>query len=438
LDSESAQEKKAAVPAIYVYRPESDRRLTEIIAADNFKGWAGEVVHGFATSGTGRIYAALAFKEDGEIGYVCRLIRRRTAAENRHSVFLSEFDLITTAQSFLLKQSISLASYNRGGTPIENYGRLTPGENKKFFANVDQHDPALSEILRKKAKLDDRMLSGLSHHQREILGLERDALGLALDIAFKNREDLIVPAKVVQPDTFQAMLLTKGITEDEVIFHDKGRFPGLKKLRDDNPRISQFEHNNSVLQVIHANRNDLEHTLGVDLIYVSNYFKSFVGVQYKMMKGQSPNSVFSPDDGFNKQLPLMAKILNEVRALDERANQINYRLNDIPFYFKFVSRLVTNFVDDKLCRGMYLPIDLVQVLREGSPPQRIGEKYNTRHLSNSDFANLVRQGWIGSKENQRAAIERLVEIALSSGRSVTIAIETSDKPPLPDEEQVVG
>jgi hypothetical protein len=72
---------------------------------------------------------------------------------------------------------------------------------------------------------------------------------------------------------------------------------------------------------------------------------------------------------------------------------------------------------------MYLPFDLVAQIRAANPPEKIGRKHGTRHLSNTEFANLIRQGWIGTGAAQTNLIEKLVDAAFSEKRSVMIGIQ---------------
>ena len=130
----------------------------------------------------------------------------------------------------------------------------------------------------------------------------------------------------------------------------------------------------------------MEHTLGVDLIYISEYFGSFVGVQYKMMEGAPERARFTPNAGFRTQLNTMKDLWSKMRDSPGKQNQRDYRLNSIPFYFKFVARLETNFSDDSLCPGLYLPFDLVSRIESARPPEKISRIGETRHLTNTEFA----------------------------------------------------
>jgi len=45
----------------------------------------------------------------------------------------------------------------------------------------------------------------------------------------------------------------------------------------------------------------------------------------------------------------------------------------------------------------------------------------TRRLSNSEFTNLLRYGWIGSSESHTQKLSEIIEQVLSSGRMLILA-----------------
>lgn len=418
--------KSGKVPSIYILTFENQQRFDEIEKALEIAGWVSEVVVDFQTSGTGRLYAALVLNGDNKPTHTCRLVRRQTAGLNRRSVGISELESLTIEHSQLLEPLISdLWKRRRGDSSIEMSGRLTPSENQILIKELDDNSPFVADVLRKKGRTDDRILAAYTPQEREIIGLERDALGLAFEIAFDDRDQVTVVSSLRKHEAFLSMLSDQPLTEDEIILHEKNQFPGLARLRGSNPKFAEFEHYGSKLRIIHANRTSLERTLGVDLIYISEYFHSFVGVQYKMMEGTRDNSYFRRDSGFKKQLKTMKSLWSQMSNFASGINQRDYRLNSIPFYFKFVARLETNFADNALCPGLYLPFDLVSQIEESEPRERISRRDKTRHLSNTEFSGLVREGWIGATISQARMIESLVEEALTHQHSVTVGIETS-------------
>lgn len=422
-------------PSIYVMKFASDDRMAEIISAADRHGWVTEAIADFRTAGLGRIYAGVLIRADGEIFKLARLTRLRTAALNQRTVGLSDLEALSEKDCAVLKQAIlaSVQTAKKSPRDLTEVNRLTADQNKKLIEQLDNIAPSVSDRLREKGKFDDRILSIYTQHEQEIIGLERDVVGISLEIAFGDRENLVlkdelmIGASTEKQSSFLGMLEGTGYTEDEIIAYEMRRFDGLRLLRELNPRAVEFEQNGSVLRVIHANRNKLENTLGVDLIYVSEYFGSIVGVQYKMMRGDFSSAHFTPDENFIKQLRTMDDTWRRI-PFSPIVSQNDYRLNQLPFYFKFISKIEKNFGDDTLCRGMYMPSDLVSQLCNSTPQEKIGTKHQTRYLTNTDFSSLVRHGWIGTSFNQRTVLEELTRQTINSRKSLIVAVQSENSP----------
>lgn len=135
----------------------------------------------------------------------------------------------------------------------------------------------------------------LKGESAEVLLQEREALGAALDIFSGNnelRKDVLkswapkldsvdnydedaMEADLNLPQyssiSFLSGIPERYIQEESAIQHDLFNWEN-EKVTLHNMGISRFEQGNRVLEVVYANKNPLEHTLGVDLIY---YNKSF-------------------------------------------------------------------------------------------------------------------------------------------------------------------
>ncbi|MGA2843561.1 MAG: hypothetical protein ABSG18_26245 [Steroidobacteraceae bacterium] len=221
------EHKIGKAPSVYILVFENQERFTEIEKEVDRNGWVSEVIPEFTTVGTGRLYAAVVLNSNNKPTHFCRLVRRQTAGLNLRSVGISEFEELTSDDSDLLERSILEACDRRPGTSLELLERLTPSENRKLIEILDDRSPTLADGLRNKGRADDRILAGYTPQEREIIGLERDAVGLALGIAFNSRDQLTVGGAVRKHQAFLSMLRTGDLTEDEVILHEKDRFPGL-------------------------------------------------------------------------------------------------------------------------------------------------------------------------------------------------------------------
>jgi hypothetical protein len=84
-------------------------------------------------------------------------------------------------------------------------------------------------------------------------------------------------------------------------------------------------------------------------------------------------------------------------------------------------------LSDTLLRGMYLPREfLASVLDDpnlrGERGGRIVTFENTgRHLTNTLFAELLREEWIGTRGVSSAKIAKIVSEALGANRSISVA-----------------
>lgn len=104
-----------------------------------------------------------------------------------------------------------------------------------------------------------------------------------------------------------------------------------------------------------------------------------------------------------------------------------YRLSGDGLYFKFCSRVQLEVLSETLMPGMYLPREYLLSLLED--PDARGElggrlvsfKNTGRHITNSFFSDLLRDGWIGTRGISSDKVAEIVRKAVEGGRSVTLA-----------------
>jgi hypothetical protein len=188
-----------------------------------------------------------------------------------------------------------------------------------------------------------------------------------------------------------------------------------------------FRKGPETLQVITANRRDLEHVFGVDLIYLNMTKRNIVMVQYKMLKpnrptGESTDWIYRPDDGLEDQIAKM-----KLFAAQHAAGPMEYRLNPQVFYLKFVKR------DAALTNGSIItPVDHYEQLL--TDPACRGERdgvrisYNSlrgRYMRQGAFVDLIRSGYIGAYEATTDQFDALIQSVLDGNRAVVAAIQTS-------------
>lgn len=261
---------------------------------------------------------------------------------------------------------------------------------------------------------------------------ERDALGLALQI-FDPGSGIRVPglSSLSRTDApFLAAIHHSGLPEDVAVAHDTRVFDGW--LPRDVPAVGAvtFENRGRVLTVANVNRSPIERTLGVDLLYFSAEYRSFIFVQYKRMVWDKSNRAYYRPRG--------ASYLHEYErmiAWDQRlrSNRLpseldGYRLGSDAFFFKLYANPRETPPPTGLLRGMYLPLSYwTQLVTSASTLGPRGGRLITyenakRHLTSRQFADLVGSGWLGTMPRDESMLTRVIADALDAGHSVTVAV----------------
>ena len=269
---------------------------------------------------------------------------------------------------------------------------------------------------------------------------ERDAVASALQVfggsAFRKKVLRAAGAPVKGDKApFLSRLREVPIREDPQITHDQVEFPGMRISRRDVIGSVVLTDGIDYLTVLNCNRQPLEQTLGVDLIYYSHRFDSFVLVQYKRMReGRTGGAEYRPgsDPNHEKEVERMLKTEEFLNAQpkDESTSTSDFRLSEHPFYVKLCEPKAKAALDAGMVSGMYVPFELW--CRLLAAPAARGPKGGVvitwdnclRRFNNGEFTNLLRHGWIGSAAGESKALSAIVEQVLSSGRMLVLA-ETS-------------
>ena len=156
----------------------------------------------------------------------------------------------------------------------------------------------------------------------EQVALERDAVGVALDIFDRSsqlRQETLrrwVPPPGTLPPFLKGIEQSK-LTEEQMLAHDSKVFPGAEAVA---IHIgATFTVGERTLSVVYLNRTSVEKSLGVDLIYYNHQFDAYTLVQYKRMnkgpvKKNAPDSwVFRPssDRNFGIEIERMQQFRRE-------------------------------------------------------------------------------------------------------------------------------
>jgi hypothetical protein len=215
------------------------------------------------------------------------------------------------------------------------------------------------------------------------------------------------------------------IMEDSVVEHDARSIPGYTLIQSDVTGRAIFQRGNEQLEVFTANRRELEHCIGVDLIYVNLSKQNIVMLQYKMLEpngkvDEQTDWVYRPDSQLDLEIARMKKFANV-----HKPGPKEYRLNSEIFYLKFVKR------DAALAGGCIItPLDHFEKLR--ADPTFKGKKnglrlsyrsLNGKYLRQTPFLELIKCGYIGAHALTTNKLKVLIKEILDGNKAVVAAIQ---------------
>ncbi|CDT28701.1 hypothetical protein BN1088_60007 [Sphingobacterium sp. PM2-P1-29] len=331
----------------------------------------------------------------------------------------------------------------------EEYKKLPPKLGEGIFNAIKDLNPDISDNLDNlfEALNSQRVVSSTA--REEDAAIEKDALGLSLDIFGIDRTDVF--KRWEKNDTnigesFLSSLTEFTVYEDDVINYDLHKFPGFDKLKQDVystiTGVVEFESQyGEKLTVINANRKPMEKAMGVDLIYFHRRFASFVMIQYKMMDQRSDlhkSYYYNPNQkSHNEELERLKKMKSLIDKENSPSDLAGYRFSNCSLFFKLCKKIELKMDDHSLAPGMYIPLDQWELLLEDKTT--LGAKggrqfgYHTlhkRYMNKDTFVDLIQAGFIGTRGNASEKLALFIEDAISKGKSVMYAIdERMDAPP---------
>jgi hypothetical protein len=266
---------------------------------------------------------------------------------------------------------------------------------------------------------------------RNAAALQEDAVHTALRAFGLAPDDQAASLELVEGR--ESALGRVNIMEDSVVEHDARHLPGFDLIESHLTGRAVFTKNDQRLEVFTANRRDLEHVFGVDLIYLNATRQNIVMLQYKMLEpqrdGLETDWLYRPDAKLDDEIRRMRKF-----AAGHAPGPHEYRLNPAVFYLKFVKR-------DGTIRngGIITPIDHFEQLRNDpackGPRGGLRISYDGlagRYMRQAAFLDLLRSGYIGAHAETTHHLKTLVDAVLASDRAVVAAVQTG--PPATDDD----
>lgn len=258
---------------------------------------------------------------------------------------------------------------------------------------------------------------------RNAAAMQEDAIRTALQAFGLSSDDQAESLELIQGR--QTGLGRIRFVEDSVVEHDARHVPGYNLIESDLTGRAVFTKNDQRLEVYTANRRDLEHVLGVDLIYLNATRQNIVMLQYKMLEpvddGSDTDWIYRPDRKLDEEIRRMRRF-----AGDYPPGLHEYRLNSTVFYIKFVKR-------DGMIRsgGIITPIDHFERLRKDpackGPKGGLRISYDGlagRYMRQGAFLDLIRAGYIGAHAETAQHLKVLVDAVLANDRAVVAAIQS--------------
>lgn len=310
---------------------------------------------------------------------------------------------------------------------LENGGMPTEKGLSHIVETLIRLAPETSGLLSRYSEDYENIFQKLSPAIRSSLAVQKEALLTALLVAGREFDHKIVREWTLseQPESFLDGLESVRLHESQVILHDSQRFPGFSAMSGKIKGSVQFvSPTDGVLTVIHADGKPLEQLTGADLIYYNEKYESFVFVQYKMMESDG----YRPDSQLDAELQRMQTLL-ETPPLGNPSRCGDFRMHANPFFLKLCPRLDFAPEDIGLSMGMYIPLEYWKLLDSsgqifGKRGGRLAHFDNVeRYFSNTEFAALVADAWVGTDPEQSDNIATLICHTIESGRAMIYAVK---------------
>lgn len=283
------------------------------------------------------------------------------------------------------------------------------------------------------ARTTDRRIFPTNNRNTRLME-ERDAVGLTVDIAGMDRRGILKGldvSKLKEATSVLDLLDFEPFHEQDVIRHDQKIFGGLLR-----PRMKHALLKNSTgaeVRVHVYDKKTLETIVGIDLLIYQELFDAFILVQYKMMRrssGTSDKWSYRVDKQMKSQLTAMKKVVAGSGVQGGNSYGItNWRLNDEVFYWKFCEATRIKDSEGTLVHGITLNrehlesfLSLPDSRSRAQVGQRIGYANCHRYLTNSQFVELAREGWIGGGAPMAKLIRRILVASQAGGRRTILAV----------------
>ena len=309
-------------------------------------------------------------------------------------------------------------------------GLLPPATSRAVIAEIESQHDLLMTRLAEAFPSETDSLRDVDAQRRFVFQQQRDAVLLALSlVGIGDRDDLQLcePPNVTR--SFLDQLPQSFVSEEQVLRADAQGFPGMAAMQGAHIDRRIFTSGDRRLDLVFAHRERLEEITGADFIYYNATFGSFVLVQYKLLEAERGQEFYRINQHMRDQMASMRSNAPLPSPVPDAAEPNAFRLGHEACFWKFVPKQPNLATDQSLIPGYYLPLSLLQKSVQQGP--RGGELIKPaelpRALSNTAFATLVRDAWIGTAGAQTNAREQLIRTTLGERRGITLAIHNTEE-----------
>ena len=296
---------------------------------------------------------------------------------------------------------------------------LSRRTKKTFLEKISLDISAFSEVLNKEIynyflEYHDQKINSVLKNKKtfhnSVSFMQDDAIHFAMSIA-KLDSSFRLESVEIKENTETELI---SLSEDNVIIFDTNNdIQGLSREIDITGRAT-YRNESEELIIYTANKNPLEHLLGVDLIYINNIQKNMVMVQYKILKKEGDSWIFRD----NNQLRNEIERMNRVKEILNDNSQNEYRLNPSPFFLRFIKRLSSGNNPVSFCISLdhYQQIMNQSVTLGPLGGRRIGYNEMQKHyIGKSELEGLIRSGYVGTYSQDTDNIHEIIRL-ISSGQ----------------------
>lgn len=370
---------------------------------------------------------------DGTVGAVAIARRRQKSGAFDVLVDLHEIHWIEPTLAWAgLRRRLTSEARRKVDQAVRWNGILPPATARVVVETLDRMRPGLGrtvEQLRAIVRPAPSNPSPLETIVRE----QRDAVGLGLELAGVDSR-FLPPAELIPAGVpFLRGLEAATVHEAASIRHDATQFPDWIEVESEHLDIWHYRDPDDPerrVTVLYADKGPLEQVTGTDLIYYREEVAAFVLVQYKRMRREEPSGMrsYRPDG----QLKLELARMRGLGIVDAPPTAVwESRLSADPFYIKLVNPDLQAGAHRRLVPGMYFSLELFELLQSFPGVQgpkggvAIGWHNAPRYLTNTQFIELVRGGWLGTRGQASALLNRLIGEVLRTGRGAIVVVDGS-------------